>query len=83
MLTNRAKALDGHACLMQIQANRRRRDLSRHGQTKPGCTNFVQRNAPNDPRQPNRTANFILDPGHTELIGAHIRAGNVVGQVAD
>ena len=47
-------------------------------QAETGDADFIQRDTAELARQPHRAANFILDPGHADFVGAHVRTEDIL-----
>ena len=77
--TDRAETLDCNPSPIQRNADEWLRHLGRDGNPKAGGPDLIQRNAANHARQADRTTDFVADPCHTDLVGAHVRAGDVIG----
>ncbi len=78
MAAHRAKALYHKARTGKGKVAVLDRNLYRLLNTEPGGTDHVQGNAAQLKGQTHGTADFILDPGHAFLIGAHVRTENII-----
>ena len=59
------------------------RDIDRDREAKPGGADLVERDASDLAREANGTACFVLDSSHCQLVGPHIRPGDVIDEIVD
>ncbi len=82
-LPNGAEALDGDARAFQLEPDEAARHVDAGRHAEAGGADLVERNAADRGRQSDRASGFVAHPSHAELVGSHVGAGDVVGEVAD
>lgn len=68
---------------LEIETNELARHIDCGGETEAGGADLIERNAADRARQSDGAPRLVLDPRHAELVGAHVRASHVVGDIAD
>ena len=83
MFADRAKALNGDPCALQLQVAERLRDFAGGRDTQSRRADFVKRYAADHAWQADGARYLIADPCHAGFVRPHVGAGNVALHVSD
>src|SRR6516162_1757997 len=83
VLADRTKALDHDPRAFEGHLDVLSGHLDRTDETKTRGADLVQWDAADLAREPHGAARLVLDPTHRQLVGSHIGAWDVVGEIFD
>ena len=78
-----AEPLHGDPRSFQVEADKFACHIDAGGEAEARCADLIERNSAESAGQTDGSADFVLDPGHALLVRAHVRPGDVVGDIAN
>jgi hypothetical protein len=81
--SHRPEALHRHPRPLELDGAEALRDLPADRQPEAGGADLVQRDPPHLGGQADGAADLVLNPGHAPLVGAHVGARDVVGDLPE